>query len=69
MADEIGKRDFLIFSALRLSGAAIFILGVVLTFSDLAVKGGLPFVGIPLAMAGLTEALLAPRVVRRLKAR
>lgn len=68
MADDLGKRDFLIFAALRISGAAIFILGVVLTFTDLGAKGGLPFLGIPLAMAGLAEALLAPRIVRRLKA-
>jgi len=67
MADEIDKRDFLIFSLLRISGAAIFILGVAITFTDLIVRGGFASIGIPLAMAGLAEALLAPRIVRRLK--
>ncbi|URD60582.1 hypothetical protein M8312_12465 [Sphingomonas sp. KRR8] len=68
MADDGGKRDFLIFTALRLSGAAIFILGVAITYSDLVAKGGMPFLGIPMATAGLAEALFAPRIVRRLKA-
>lgn len=68
MADERGKRDFLIFSLLRISGALIFILGVAVTYSDLVAEGGQPWLGIPLAMAGLSEALLAPRIVRRLKA-
>jgi len=69
MADDIDKRDFLIFSLLRISGAIIFVLGVAITFSDLVTPGGQPFLGIPLACAGLAEALLAPRIVRRLKAR
>jgi hypothetical protein len=67
MTDEPDKRAFLIFAALRISGAAIFILGVAITFTDLLTHGGQPFLGIPLAMAGLAEALLAPRIVRRPK--
>ncbi|WP_114227104.1 MULTISPECIES: hypothetical protein [Sphingomonas] len=64
MTDEPGKRAFLLFAALRISGALIFILGVAITFTDLMTRGGQPFLGIPLAMAGLAEALLAPRLVR-----
>jgi hypothetical protein len=69
MADDITERDFLLFSFLRLSGAAILILGFVITFSDLVTPGGEPLLGIPLALAGLAEALFASRIVRRLKAR
>ena len=69
MADPVNQRDFLIFAALRLSGALLFILGVAITFTGLVVPGGLPWLGIPLAMAGLAEALLAPKIVRRLKER
>jgi hypothetical protein len=64
--DAAGKRAFLIFSLLRLSGAALFILGVAITFTDLLIRGGQPFLGIPLAMAGLAEALYAPKIVKHL---
>lgn len=68
MTDESGKRDFLIFALLRIGGAALFILGNAITFTPLIRQGGVPVLGIPLASAGLAVALLAPRIVRRLKA-
>jgi len=69
MADDDGKREFLIFSALRLSGVILLILGFAIAFTGLVSPGGLPLVGVPVALVGLAEALLASRIVRRLKAR
>ena len=67
MADEdVEKRRFLIFALLRITGAALFIAGVAITFSDLVSPRGAPFIGIPLATLGLSEALFAPKLVRRL---
>lgn len=66
LSDEGEKRRFALFAILRLSGALLFIAGVVVTFSDLVQPRGAPWIGIPLACAGLAEALLAPRLVRRL---
>jgi len=67
MADEAAdKRSFLIFAMLRISGALLFIAGVAIAFSDLVQVNGAPFIGIPLATLGLSEALFAPKLVRRL---
>ena len=67
MADEVAeRRKFLLFALLRISGALLFIAGVAITFSDLVAPRGAPLIGIPLATLGLSEALFAPKLVRRL---
>ena len=66
MEDEaIWKRRFLIFSIVRISGLAIFIGGLGIAFADWIQAGGLPQLGIPLALLGLVEAVLAPRLLKR----
>ena len=66
MVDEdIWKRRFAVFALLRLSGLAIFFLGVAIAFSDLVQEGGWPPLGGLLMIAGLFEAIVMPKIVKR----
>ena len=66
MDDEaLWKRRFLLFMLLRLSGLGIFFLGLAIAFSDWPEPGGLPVAGIPVALLGLADAVLAPRILKR----
>lgn len=67
MADEeLWKRRFRLFALVRLAGLATFFLGVAIAFSDLVRAGGWPAVGGVVALVGLTDALLAPRMLKKL---
>lgn len=67
MADEeLWKRRFRLFALVRLAGLATFFLGVATAFSDLVRAGGWPAVGGVVALVGLTDALLAPRMLKKL---
>ncbi|QIL01924.1 hypothetical protein G7078_03375 [Sphingomonas sinipercae] len=66
MVDEtVWKRRFATFALLRLSGLAIFFLGVAIAFSDIIQPGGWPALGGLLAIAGLLEGLVMPRIAKR----
>ena len=65
MHDEaLWKRRFLIFMSVRLAGLAIFLLGLVVAFGDLVREGGWPAVGLVVAIAGLIDAVFAPRILK-----
>ena len=67
MDDEaLWKRRFLVFMAVRLGGLAIFFLGVAITFTDLVKEGGSPAIGGVLAIMGVLDAVLAPRILKAL---
>lgn len=63
--DDVWKRRFAVFALLRLSGLAIFFLGVAIAFSDLVRDGGWPLVGGILAIAGLVDCVLLPKLVKK----
>jgi uncharacterized protein YjeT (DUF2065 family) len=66
MADEdVWKRRFQLFLLVRLAGLAIFILGVVIMYTDLLRPGGWPAVGAVLVIAGMIDAVFAPRLLKR----
>jgi hypothetical protein len=66
MADEqTWRRRFLIYSAVRIGGLAIFFLGLAIAYSDLAREGGWPQVGAVVAIMGVIDALFAPRLLKR----
>jgi hypothetical protein len=66
MADEdVWKRRFLIYSAVRIGGLAIFFLGMAIAYTDLVREGGWPQVGAVVAIMGLIDALFAPRLLKR----
>jgi hypothetical protein len=63
--EELWRKRFQIFAAIRLVGLVTFLLGVAIAFSDLARPGGWPLVGGVLAIIGVVDALVAPRVLKR----
>ena len=66
MADEdVWKRRFLIYSAIRLAGLAIFFLGLAIAFGDLVREGGWPQVGAVIAIMGVIDAVFAPRLLKK----
>lgn len=66
MDEAADKKRFHIFMALRLGGLLLLFAGLAIGFSDWVRPGGLPAVGVPLALAGLIEALLAPKILKRI---
>lgn len=61
------KRTFLLFALFRLSGLAVFFVGVWTGFGDGVRQGGMPELGLPVAIAGMIGAVLAPRLVKRFR--
>jgi membrane protein implicated in regulation of membrane protease activity len=66
MADEeLWKRRFQMFVLVRLIGMATFALGVAIAYTDLLRTGGWPLVGLIVAIVGAVDAVLAPRVLKK----
>ncbi len=63
--DALWRRRFLIYSAVRLGGLAIFFLGLAIAFTDLVRPGGWTQVGAIIAIFGVIDALFAPRLLKR----
>ena len=63
--EELWKKRFLIFSAVRIGGLLVFFLGLVIAFSDLVRPGGWKLVGGILVICGVIDAVFAPRLLKR----
>ena len=63
--DAIWRRRFLVYSAARVGGLAIFFLGLAIAFTDLVRPGGWTQVGAIIAILGVIDALFAPRLLKR----
>jgi hypothetical protein len=63
--DELWKKRFQLFMAIRLAGLAMFMLGLAIAFSDLVRPGGWKLLGGFLVIIGVVGALVAPRIVKR----
>jgi hypothetical protein len=63
--EELWKKRFQIFAAVRLFGVATFLLGLVIAFSDLVRPGGWKFLGGILVVIGVIDAVVAPRLLKR----
>ena len=59
------KRRFLIFAAMRLSGLALMLAGMGIALGDFVRPGGWPLLGGALIVAGLIDALVMPRLLKR----
>ena len=59
------KKRFLLFSVLRISGLALFLLGIAIAFSNLLKPGGWPLLGGILAILGAVEAVLIGRILKK----
>ena len=63
--DELWKRRFRTFLAIRLVGLATFLAGIAIAFSDLLQPGGNNLLGGLLAVMGALDAVIAPRILKR----
>ena len=60
------KRRFHLFMAARLFGLATFLAGVAVNFTDVLRDGGWPLVGVILILVGLADAVVAPKLLRKI---
>jgi membrane protein implicated in regulation of membrane protease activity len=65
MDDDTARKRLLAYAAVRLGGLAIFLLGVAIIYTNLLREGGWPQVGAIVAILGVIDALLAPRLLKR----
>ena len=63
--EELWKKRFQIFAAVRLLGVLTFMLGLVIAFSDLVRPGGWKLVGGIIVIIGVIDAVFAPRLLKR----
>lgn len=63
--DEIWRRRFQLFAAIRLFGLLTFLLGIAIAFTDLVRPGGWRLVGGILAIIGVIDAVLAPKILKK----
>ena len=59
------KRRFYLFMGARLLGLLTFLAGVAIAFTDLVREGGWPVVGSVVMIAGLLDAVVAPRLLKK----
>ena len=64
--EDVWRRRFQIFMMVRLFGLGMFLLGIAIAYSDLVRPGGWPFVGGLVAIAGVADAVFAPRLLKKL---
>ena len=66
MADnDIWKRRFILFTAARVFGILTLIAGLAISFGDVLRPGGWPLVGGILMIMGVTDAVVAPILLRK----
>ena len=63
--DELWRKRFQLFLAIRLFGLATFLIGVAIAFTDLVQPGGSKLLGGILAIVGVIDAVFAPRILKR----
>lgn len=65
MEDDVWRGRLAIYSLVRLGGLVIFFLGLLIIYTSLVRPGGWPQLGAVVAILGVIDALLAPRLVKR----
>jgi len=63
--DHSAQRRLLIYSLIRLGGLAIFFLGIAIIYTNLIRPGGWPQFGAIIAILGVIDSVLAPRLLKR----
>jgi hypothetical protein len=65
MADEdIWRRRYFVYSAVRIGGLAIFFLGIAIGFTNLVREGGWLQLGAIIAILGAIDTVFAPRLLK-----
>ncbi len=63
--DEMWKRRFFVMMLARLSGTLLVLIGLLVGFSDVFVAGGSRPIGLVLAIVGLVDLVLLPKMLSR----
>ena len=63
--DDLWRKRFQLFMAIRLVGLATFLLGLAIAFTDLVRPGGWKLLGGILVIVGVIDAVFAPRILKR----
>lgn len=63
--DKVWKRRFMLYMGVRLTGLAIFFLGIAIAYTNLVRAGGWPQAGAVIAIVGAIDAVFAPRLLKR----
>lgn len=63
--EDLWRRRFQLFMAIRLFGLLTSLLGVAIAFSDLVRPGGWKLLGGILVVIGVVDAVVAPRVLKK----
>jgi membrane protein implicated in regulation of membrane protease activity len=65
MDEDVARQRLLIYSLVRFGGLIIFFLGISIMYTNLVRPGGWPQVGAIVAILGVLDAMLAPRVLKK----
>ena len=65
MDEDVARQRLLIYSLVRFGGLLIFFLGIAIMYTNLVRPGGWPQVGAIVAILGVLDAMLAPRVLKK----
>ena len=63
--EDLARRRLLIYSLVRLGGLVIFFLGLAIMYTSLVRPGGWPQLGAIVAILGVVDSVLAPRLLKR----
>jgi membrane protein implicated in regulation of membrane protease activity len=63
--EDAAHKRLLLYSLVRLVGVAIFLAGIAIIYTNLVRPGGWPQLGAIVAIIGVIDALLAPRLLKR----
>lgn len=65
MDEDVERRRLLIYSLVRLGGLIIFFLGLAIIYTNIVRPGGWPQLGAIVAILGVIDSVLAPRLLKR----
>ena len=63
--DDVWRKRLLIYTFVRFTGVAIFLLGVAIIYTDIVRPGGWPQLGAVVAIVGVIDSFFAPRLLKR----
>jgi hypothetical protein len=63
--EELWRKRFQLFMAIRVFGLLTFLVGLAIAFTDLVRPGGWPLLGGILVIIGAIDAMLAPRILKK----
>jgi membrane protein implicated in regulation of membrane protease activity len=63
--EDVARRRLLVYSLVRMGGLVIFFLGLAIVYTNVVRPGGWPQLGAIVAILGVVDSVLAPRLLKR----